>query len=109
MSATTEFEASGRRDALRWGVCLAVVIMAHSATALAVLYERERGEVQDFSPAVIMDFAALPTVDAPPRDIAPGIEQVQTEAAPTPTEAKPDPNREAEPQPQPVPAEVSEV
>ena len=75
-----------------------------------MFYERERGEVSDQSPAVIMDFAALPTVDAPSRDVAPGlIEQVQTEAAPPPTEAKPDPNREAEPEKQPQPVEVSEA
>lgn len=103
-------EAHGKREFLRWGVCFAIVIMAHSAAALALFFERDRGETTDQSPAVIMDFAALPTVDAPARDIAPGlVEQVQTEAVPPPTEAKPDPNREAEPQKQPQPVEVSEA
>ncbi len=111
MSEIAEFaEAHGRREFVRWSVCFLVVIATHSAAALALFYERERGEVTDQSPAVIMDFAALPTVEAPPRDIAPGlIEQVQTEAAPPPSEAKPDPNREAEPEKQPQPVEVSEV
>lgn len=111
MSDVAEFaEAHGGREFLRWGLCLLLVIATHSAAALAVFYERERGETTDPSTAVIMDFAALPTVDAPARDIAPGlIEQVQTEAAPPPTEAKPDPNREAEPQKQPQPVEVSEA
>ena len=47
-------------------------MMAHSAAALALFYERERGETTDPATAVIMDFAALPMIDAPARDIAPG-------------------------------------
>ncbi len=111
MSDAAEFaEGYGRREFLRWGLCFLLVIMAHSAAALALFYERERGETTDPATAVILDFAALPTIDAPARDIAPGlIEQVQTEAAPPPTEAKPDPNREAEPEKQPQPVEVSEA
>lgn len=111
MSDIAEFaETHGKREFLRWGMCFALIIMAHSAAALALFFERDRGEVTDQSPAVIMDFAALPTIDAPARDVAPGlVEQVQTEAAPPPTEAKPDPNREAEPEKQPQPVEVSEA
>lgn len=103
-------ETSGRRELLRWGICALVVLLAHSAAAVVTLYERERGETTDESSAVIMDFVALPVVDAPARDVAPGlIEQVQTEAAPPPTEAKPDPEREAEPVKQPLPEQVSEA
>lgn len=111
MSEVAEFaEAHGKREFLRWSVCFLLIVATHSAAALALFYERERGEITDQSPAVIMDFAALPTVDAPALDVAPGlIEQVQTEAAPPPTEAKPDPNREAEPVKQPQPVEVSEA
>ena len=111
MNDAAEFaEAHGRREFLRWGLCCLLVMMAHSAAALALFYERERGETTDPATAVIMDFAALPMIDAPARDVAPDlIEQVQTAAAPPPTEAKPDPNREAEPEKQPQPAQVSEV
>lgn len=111
MSNAAEFaEGHGRREWLRWGLCFLFVIAAHGAAAVGIFYERERGETTDPATAVIMDFAALPTVDAPARDVAPGlVEQVQTEAAPPPTEAKPDPNREAEPEKQPLPVEVSEV
>jgi len=110
MDATVDFESTAGRTFLRWSLCFLLIVMAHSAAAVAVLYERERGETTDASTAVIMDFAALPTAEAPARDVAPGeIEQVQTEAAPPPSEEKPDPNKEAEPEKQPEKVEVSEA
>lgn len=100
-------EMSARRELLRWGASFLFVIAAHGAAALAVFIERDRGEISEPSDAVVMDFVTLPTMDAPPREIAPGIEQVQTEAAPSPSEAKPDPAPEVEPVKTPV--QVSEV
>jgi protein TonB len=110
MDGTADFESTGKRAFLRWVLCFLLILTVHSAAAVAMLYERERGETTEVSSAVIMDFAALPTVDAPARDVAPGeIEQVQTEAAPPPSEEKPDPNKAAEPEKQPERTELTEA
>jgi periplasmic protein TonB len=98
MNATADFwEMSGRRDFTRWGVSFLLVVTLHGGGALALLTQQDRGETAEPSSAIVVDFATLPMVDAPPRDIAPGIEQVQTEAAPPPAEEKPEPVREVEP------------
>ena len=110
MSETADiWEASGRRDVTRWSLSFLLVVMLHGGGALALLTHQDRGEVAEPSSAVVVDFATLPMVDAPPRDIAPGIEQVQTEAAPPPAEAKPDPIREAEPVRESVPVRLAEA
>jgi periplasmic protein TonB len=110
MSETADiWEASGRRDVTRWGLSFLLVVMLHGGGALALLTQQDRGEMTEPSSAVVVDFATLPMPDAPPRDIAPGIEQVQTEAAPPPAESKPDPVREAEPVREPVPLRLAEA
>lgn len=108
-AAADIFDSSGKREVLRWAACFGFVMLVHGAAAVALIYESDRGEISDANPTVIMDFAALPTIDAPPREIAPGQEQVQTEAAPPPAEAKPEPMKEAEPVKEPVPVKVSEA
>jgi periplasmic protein TonB len=108
MAPGAEHLDSARREVVRWGGCFLLAILMHGGGALALFVERDRGEVTDSIPAVLMDFAALPTPEAPLRDIAPGIEQVQTEAAPTPSEAKPDPVQEVQAE-KPIPVRVSEL
>ena len=97
-----------RREWLRWSMCFLTVIALHAGGGLAWFFERDRGEVADFAPAVVMDFAVQPVMDAPVREIAPGQEQVQTEAAPPPSEAKPEPVREVEAE-KPIPVKVAEA
>jgi periplasmic protein TonB len=108
MDATMEFTGFDRREWLRWSLCFIAVVALHTGGALTWFFERDRGEITDVVPAVMMDFAVQPTMDAPVRDVAPGIEQVQTEAAPPPAEAKPEPIREVEVE-KPVPVRVAEA
>lgn len=102
-------EATGKRELARWAVCFLVIAMLHGGGALAMLAQRDRGEQSDATPTVTMDFISIPIETATPREVAPGIEQVQAEAAPPPTEQKPDPVREVDPVSEVKPVPASEV
>jgi len=98
------FDLFGKRELLRWVASFLVVVMAHGATAL-VFYgnnDDDEGEVTSSTVTSAVYFATLPMMDAPAREIAAGVEQVQTDAAPPPAEAKPEPIKEVEPVTNPV-------
>ena len=48
-----------RRDAMRWGICLAVMVAVHSAAALALMLEREFKLLRSYEPFFYQQFADL--------------------------------------------------
>jgi periplasmic protein TonB len=67
----------------RWTISAAVVVLAHGAFAAALVTWREESEPAEPAAAIVVEFAPVPV--APPNrelDIAPGPEQVMSEASP---------------------------
>src|SRR5262245_65563089 len=79
MDRAAQRDGSGRREFSRWSACFVAAAVLHAGGALALFVERDRGEVSDSIPAVLMDFVALPTPDAPLRDVAPGLIEQRSE------------------------------
>jgi protein TonB len=104
----------------RWVLSAAVVIVAHAASAAAVVAWREPVDPAEPASAIVVEFAPLPV--APPNresDIPPGPEQVMSDASPErpvasikePVEQRPEQKAEPveEPPPEVKPAPDPEV
>jgi protein TonB len=97
-------------DLRRWLISGAIVVLAHGAIAAAIVTWREEIEPAEPAAAIVVEFAPLPVAPANQEmDIAPGPEQVMSDASPdrpiekpveeTPPEVKPAPNPEVPIQP----------
>ena len=86
MSACSAFRATTGRDLLRWSICFVAILSLHGAVAAALLMKPVEGDTFDSTIAVDVDFTTESIRDAQARDIAPGEEQMQTDAAPPPME-----------------------
>ena len=70
-------------DLRRWAISAAIVILAHGAIAAGWVPWGEEIEPAEPAAAIVVEFAPLPVAPAtPPTDIAPGPEQVMSEASP---------------------------
>jgi protein TonB len=69
-------------------MCFAIVLALHGAVAASLLTREDDGDAVDSEPAITIDFAALPTPQAPLQDVAPGPEQVEAESTPEVRETK---------------------
>jgi len=88
MSALTILFEMPRREAIRWSICFAIVLLAHGAAALALLNTPEESDFGVDTPVVMIDLPeSLVTTVTPPTDLAPGPkEEEESEATPTPKE-----------------------
>jgi periplasmic protein TonB len=98
--------SSPAREFIRWAACAAVVLMAHAAVgAAAVTWRAEADEDDEPSGAIVMELAPVSVTRSDvPLDIAPGPDQVQSEAARQAREEKQ--ADKAEEQPAPAPDET---
>jgi protein TonB len=106
MSASAPYRGATRKDLLRWGLCFVAILSLHGAVAAHMLMQPVEGDTYDEVTAIEVDFSTQAYKDAPHRDVAPGEEQMQTDAAPPPmekAEAQPE-----EPAPQPPLPSVAE-
>jgi protein TonB len=103
-----EFENTARGEVLRWGLSFLVIVLLHGGGAMALLVQSERGEHSDATPVVMMDFVAPPSPAARAQDMAPGQEQVQSEAAPQVASDQAEP-LEAEPITEAKPVRVADT
>lgn len=92
-----------RRDAVRWALCAAIIVLAHGGAAYAVVNWRD--PVEDAVPAgaisVELEPVPMSTTDEV-RELAPAPEQVQAESVPEkPVEAEKQPEPELPPAPNP--------
>ena len=70
-------------DLRRWTISAGVVVLAHGAIAAGMVPWRDNLEPAEPAAAIVVEFAPLPVgPDAPPTEIAPGPEQVMSEASP---------------------------
>ena len=70
-------------DLRRWVLSAAIVVLAHGAIAAGMVTWRENIEPAEPAAAIVVEFAPVPVAPAtPPTDIAPGPEQVMSEASP---------------------------
>jgi len=70
-------------DLRRWAISAAIVILAHGAIAARMVPWGEEIEPAEPAAAIVVEFAPLPVAPAtPPTDIAPGPEQVMSQASP---------------------------
>jgi periplasmic protein TonB len=70
-------------DLRRWAISAAIVVLAHGAIAAGMVPWRDNLEAAEPAAAIVIEFAPLPVgPDAPPTEIAPGPEQVMSEASP---------------------------
>jgi periplasmic protein TonB len=100
------FESS-RHDALRWGICFAVVVAVHSAAAVALLRHALSDSGFDAgAPVVMIELPEAPAAfAAPPTELTPGPTEPETERTPTPKEETKPPEEVAEvalPEPEPL-------
>ena len=75
-------------DLRRWTICGAVIVLAHGAIAAGTINWREEIEAAEPAAAIVIEFAPVPVAPPMPEtNIAPGPEQVMSEASPaTPIE-----------------------
>ncbi|WP_315836133.1 energy transducer TonB [Bradyrhizobium prioriisuperbiae] len=86
-----------RSDARRWLTCSAIVLCAYVAAAGGLMTWRPSQPIEAAEPAgaIMIDFAPLPAApQAPQNNVAPGPEQVMSEATPKPEMVKPDEDRQ---------------
>jgi periplasmic protein TonB len=70
-------------DLRRWMVSAAIVVLAHGAIAATVVNWRDTIEPAEPAAAIVIEFAPLPVAPPTPRtEIAPGPEQVMSQASP---------------------------
>jgi periplasmic protein TonB len=75
-------------DLLRWLFSAALVILAHGGIAAAMVTRHQAVEPSEHSGAVLVEFAPLPAAPpAPATELAPGPEQVMSDAVPELTSA----------------------
>jgi protein TonB len=79
----TALSAEDLADICRWAICGAVIVLAHGAIAAGAISWREEIEAAEPAAAIVVEFAPVPVaLAAPQTDIAPGSEQVMSEASP---------------------------
>jgi periplasmic protein TonB len=107
------YRETAKRDLLRWGTCFVAILGLHGAVAAALLAAPQaEGDTLDAVTAIDVDFTTESFKDAQARDVAPGEEQQQTDAAPPPmqkAELKAEAKTEPVEQPQPVPDDPAKV
>jgi protein TonB len=87
MSAPISYGGVTKKETLRWSVCFAAMLLLHGGIALPLLTKHdEDGDVLDTITAVEVDFTSEAFKQAQARDVAPGEEQTQNDAAPPPME-----------------------
>jgi periplasmic protein TonB len=86
MSASAPYRGTTGKDLLRWSICFVAILSLHGAVAAALLMKLPEGDTFDTTTSVDVDFTMDSFKDAQARDIAPGEEQTQTDAAPPPME-----------------------
>jgi protein TonB len=70
-------------DLRRWAICGAIIVLAHGGIAAATVNWREEIVPAEPAAAIVVEFAPLPVGPAAPQtEIAPGPEQVMSEASP---------------------------
>jgi len=70
-------------DLRRWGISAAIVVLAHGAIAARMVPWSEDIEPAEPAAAIVIEFAPVPVAPpTPPTDIAPGPEQVMSQASP---------------------------
>src|SRR5262245_5477508 len=80
MMALSAEDVAGLR---RWMVSAAIIVLAHGAIAAAVVNWRDEIGPAEPAAAIVIEFAPVPVGPAAPQtDIAPGPEQVMSEASP---------------------------
>ena len=96
-SLAIPFESS-RRDALRWGICFAVVVAVYGAAAVALLrYAPSDSGFDAGAPVVMIELPEVPAALAiPPTELAPGPTEPESEQAPRPKEETRPPEEVAE-------------
>jgi protein TonB len=106
MTGPAPYRRTTRNDLLRWGVCFVTILSLHGAVAAALLLKQPEGDSFDTTTSIEADFSTDSFKDAQARDVAPGEEQMQTDAAPPPmekaelkTEAKVEPVKDPLPTP----------
>src|SRR5690606_21163894 len=70
-----------RTELWRWGLSFVAILALHCGIAAAIIIKPAEGDVLDNIEAIEVDFTTASFENAPPRDIAPGEEQIQTEQA----------------------------
>lgn len=103
MSAPVRYGSITSKEALRWGVCFAAMLLLHGGIAAALLTKHDEGDVLDTVTAVEVDFTSEAFKDAQARDVAPGEEQMQADVTPPPME-KAEQKSETETPTPPLPA-----
>jgi periplasmic protein TonB len=70
-------------DLRRWTISAAIVVLAHGAIAATVVNWRDEIEPAEPAAAIVIEFAPVPVAPPTPQtEIAPGPEQVMSEASP---------------------------
>src|SRR5262245_40874667 len=70
-------------DLRRWATCGAIIVLAHGAIATGTITWREEIEAAELAAAIVIEFAPVPVAPPMPEtNIAPGPEQVMSEASP---------------------------
>ena len=99
MSASAAYRGTTGRDILRWTICFTAILGLHGAVAATILMQPAEGDTYDDVTAIEVDFTTESFKSAEARDVAPGEEQMQTDAAPPPMEKA---EMKAEPEVEPV-------
>lgn len=86
MSSSAPYRRATRKDLLRWTICFTAILGLHGAVAASLLLKPAEGDTFDSITSVEVDFSTESFKDAQARDVAPGEEQMQTDAAPPPME-----------------------
>ena len=105
MNAARDIPASRRRpEALRWGICFALVLCFHAAGAAALLARwTESSDLVANAPLIMIDFAPVPVApNVTPNELPPGPQQTQAQPEPQPPQKSVE-KIELTPEPQAVP------
>jgi protein TonB len=109
MSASAPYRRATAKDLLRWGICFVAILSLHGAVAAAMMMQPVEGDTYDEVTAIEVDFSTQAYKDAPQRDVAPGEEQMQADAAPPPMEKAEAQPEEPAPEPPLPPVEEPDV
>ncbi len=90
-----EFSHEDRRDLLRWALSGVLVLTLHAGVAAAMVQWRDNTDAAEPTAALVIDLAPFPVAPAmAPLDIAPGPEQVESQAAPETSVERPEEKQE---------------
>jgi periplasmic protein TonB len=97
MTTALTMDGMPRAEAVRWGVSLAIVLLAHGASALAFLDWSTPSDFDAGAPVVMLELPEAPATPAtPPNDVMPGPPEAESEPTPPPEEETKPPEVEAE-------------